>query len=78
VGGIGTALLGAGLSASSSPTPLLELLPRTVYVIPATLPPGQHDILVQAGNGRSAPLQMVLPAPTPGDPQDAIFYFRLP
>jgi tetratricopeptide (TPR) repeat protein len=76
--GIGTALLGAGLSASSqSDTRYWELLPRTVYVIPATLPPGQHDVMVQAGDSRSAPVQMNLPAPTPGDPQDAIFYFRL-
>jgi tetratricopeptide (TPR) repeat protein len=77
--GLGTALLGAGMAASSqSDTRYWELLPRTVYVIPATLTPGPHDVMIQAGSSRSAPMQVVLPAPTSAEPQDAIFYFRLP
>ena len=52
--GIGTTLLGAGLAASSqSDTRYWEMLPRTVYVIPATLTPGQHDVTVQAGPSRN-------------------------
>jgi tetratricopeptide (TPR) repeat protein len=77
--GAGVALAGILLAASSqSDTRYWELLPRTVYVIPLTLSAGQHEVVVQAGGARSAPVQMVYTPPRAGaGPQDAIFYFRL-
>jgi hypothetical protein len=76
--GVGTTLLGAGLVASSqSDTRYWEMLPRTVYIIPATLTPGPHEVVVQAGGSRSAPVKMALPPPAAGTVQDAVFYFRL-
>jgi tetratricopeptide (TPR) repeat protein len=76
--GIGTTLAGAAIAASSqSDTRYWEMLPRTVYVIPATLAPGQHNVMVQAGPSRSALVQMTMPAPAAGTAQDAVFYFRL-
>jgi tetratricopeptide (TPR) repeat protein len=78
IAGAATALLGVGLAASSqSDTRYWEMLPRTVYVIPATLPPGQHDVMVQVGASRSAPVQMVMPPAGAAETQDAVFYFRL-
>ena len=76
--GIGTTLAGAAIAASSqSDTRYWEMLPRTVYVIPARLPPGPHDVVVRAGPSQSAPARMTMPAPTAGTVQDAVFYFRL-
>ena len=77
--GIGTAIVGGALVASSqSDTRYWEMLPRTVYIIPLTLTPGAHEVVVQAGASRSAPVQMVYTAPPAGvGAQDAIFYFRL-
>lgn len=76
--GIGTTLAGMAIAASSqADTRYWELLPRTVYIIPVTLTPGTHEVLVQAGPSR-ATVQMTYVPPTPGAaPQDAIFYFRL-
>ncbi len=80
--GIGTTIFGAALAASSqSDLRYWELLPRTVYVIPATLTPGAHEVVVQVGSSRSAPVKMMMPplspAGYPSAPQDAVFYFRL-
>ena len=53
------------------------MLPRTVYIIPAAIPPGQHTIMVQAGGGQSAPLQTVVKPRKPAEPSDNVYYFRL-
>jgi tetratricopeptide (TPR) repeat protein len=77
--GLGTAVLGALMAASSqSDVRYWEMLPRNVYVIPASLPPGPHEIYVQGtgpkgGTSRSGTLTTNV---TPGG--DNIFYFRLP
>jgi tetratricopeptide (TPR) repeat protein len=82
--GLGTSVLG-GLLAASSQADLRywEMLPRTVYIIPAALPPGQHTIAVQAGGSQSNPLTLTMPPVavgpdgTPAAPKDTILYFRL-
>ena len=82
--GIGAALLGGAVTASSqADLRYWEMLPRTVYVVPLTLPPGEHDIVVQAGPGRSAPVHVTIPGGagptgTSGGPRDTVLYFRLP
>ena len=69
---------GALVSASSqADTRSWEMLPRTVYIIPVALPPGPHDIVVQAGASTSAPLHAVVPPPNPTAPADNVFYFRI-
>jgi len=76
--GIGTALLGAALSASSqSDVRYWDMLPRNVYVIPASLPPGQHQIQVQVGGSGSGVLTTTVAPPAPGTPDGNVFYFRL-
>ncbi len=76
-GGVGAMAAGALLSASSqSDLRAWGMLPRTVYIIPAVLPPGQHTIEVQSGAAHSAPLTVTVAPPSQG-PRDNIFYFRL-
>ncbi len=76
--GLGIMALGAALAASSqADLRYWETLPRTVYILPAALPPGQHEILVRAGGSQSSPLKITVNPPSPGTPQDNIFYFRL-
>jgi hypothetical protein len=71
--------LGAALSASSqSDVRYWEMLPRTVYIIPATLSPGPHEVVVSTDvNNRSAPVTMTAVPPPAGVLGDYIFYFRL-
>ena len=76
--GLGTMVAGALIAASSqADLRAWGLLPRTVYIIPASLTPGQHVIGVVAGPAQSAPLVTTIPAPAPGGPKDNVFYFRL-
>jgi hypothetical protein len=88
--GLGIAALGGALAASSqADLRYWEMLPRTVYVVPMSLPPGEHDIVVAAGPARSAPIHVSIPAPggaVPGAlpgaparsaPRDTVLYFRL-
>lgn len=89
--GLGIAALGGALAASSqADLRYWEMLPRTVYVVPMSLPPGEHDIVVAAGPARSAPIHVSIPVPgatipnnaTPGAPgrpapRDTVLYFRL-
>jgi tetratricopeptide (TPR) repeat protein len=84
--GVGIAALG-GLVTASSQADLRywEMLPRTVYVVPLALPPGEHDILVAAGPSRSAPIHVSIPLPNstvagaPGQSgaRDTVLYFRI-
>jgi tetratricopeptide (TPR) repeat protein len=54
--GLGVAGVGALLAASSqADTRYWEMLPRTVYVIPAKLPPGNSTLQVMAGGVSSQP-----------------------
>ncbi len=54
--GLGVAGVGALLAASShADTRYWEMLPRTVYVIPAKLPPGESAVRVMAGGVGSPP-----------------------
>jgi tetratricopeptide (TPR) repeat protein len=76
--GLGVMALGAALAASSqADVRYWETLPRTVYVVPASLKPGPHEILVRAGGSQSAPLTVTIPPVSPGTRQDNVFYFRL-
>jgi tetratricopeptide (TPR) repeat protein len=76
IAGLATAALGAGLAASSqSDVRYWEMLPRTVYIIPVALPPGEHDVTVQVGPWHNA-VHMVQQPPQPGVTADAVFYFR--
>ena len=75
--GVGTAVVGAALAASSqSDLRYWELLPRTVYIVPVALAPGAHDVSVQIGNDHNL-VHMEQPTPKPGETRDAVFYFRL-
>jgi tetratricopeptide (TPR) repeat protein len=77
-GGLGAMAVGAALAASSqADLRYWEVLPRAVYVIPATLAPGTHEVHVQAGPFSSAPLQLQVSAPPPGTFDDHILYFRI-
>ncbi len=77
--GIGLLAAGALVSASSqSDVRSWEMLPRTVYIIPAALSPGQHTISVNAGTGATGNVQVLSASPTTGHPADNIVYFRLP
>ncbi|HVX83975.1 MAG TPA: hypothetical protein VH253_04090 [Phycisphaerae bacterium] len=82
-GGLGAVAAGALLAASSqADVRYWEMLPRTVYVVPLTLPPGPHDVMVYAGGDRSAPIHVTVPPVTGGAApgtahQDTVVYFRL-
>ncbi len=76
--GLGTALFGAAVAASSqADTRQWGMLPRTVYIIPAIVAPGTHVFYVQAGGSQSAPLTTTIAPPDPAHPRDNVFYFRL-
>jgi hypothetical protein len=76
--GIGTALAGAALAASSqSDVRCWEMLPRTVYIIPATLQPGEHEIFVTLGGIQSGVHKAPVHPVNPNVPSDNIFYFRI-
>jgi tetratricopeptide (TPR) repeat protein len=76
--GLGVALAGAALAASSqSDVRSWNMLPRNVYIIPATLTPGMHEISVQVGVSQSGVLQAMIKPQQPGIKSDNIFYFRL-
>jgi hypothetical protein len=52
------------------------MLPRTVYVLPLTLPPGTHDITVEFPDVPGVRQEWRgLPAPPEG--QEATFYYRM-
>lgn len=75
--GVGIMALGAALAASSqADCRYWETLPRTVYVIPAALPPGEHEIQVAVGGGRST-LKATIQPPGAGGPRDTVMYFRM-
>jgi tetratricopeptide (TPR) repeat protein len=76
--GIGTAVAGALVSASSqSDLRSWDMLPRNVYIVPLALPPGPHQIGVAVGGSASAPLQATIRPGAPGTPPDHVFYFRI-
>lgn len=70
-------LLAAGLIAkatSQADTRQWEMLPRTVYLVPVSMPPGKHDITIEFPQARG--LRQTwrgLVAPSEGD---ATYYFR--
>jgi tetratricopeptide (TPR) repeat protein len=71
--GLGAVAVGALLAASSqADIRYWEMLPRTVYVIPATLPAGQHNLIVSAGGSMLEPT-IITVAPQ----GDTIVYLRL-
>jgi tetratricopeptide (TPR) repeat protein len=73
--GLGALLAGALLASSShADTRYWEMLPRTVYVIPAALPEGNNAIQVVAGQQSTTALNVKIP---PGNKLN-IYYFRLP
>jgi len=71
--GLGIMALGAALAASSqADLRYWEMLPRTVYVVPAALIPGEHTLQVSAGNSTMSPFKVTI------KPQgDNFFYIRL-
>jgi tetratricopeptide (TPR) repeat protein len=78
--GIGTAVAGALVSASSqADIRSWEMLPRTVYIVPIALLPGTHDLTVSAANGGGViPLHAPIKPINPAIPADNVFYFRIP
>ena len=73
--GLGVALAGAAIAASSqADLRYWEMLPRTVYVIPATIAPGEHQLQVQAGASVTVPFSATI---RPGTEGDSVFYVRL-
>jgi len=85
-GDSGTALVGLGILAagalvsasSQADTRSWEMLPRTVYVVPATLPPGEQEITVQVGGATPQTLKANLHSGTKnGAKADNVLYFRV-
>ncbi|HEY4328701.1 MAG TPA: hypothetical protein VGN88_03115, partial [Phycisphaerae bacterium] len=73
--GVGTTVLGAALAASSqSDTRYWEMLPRTVDIVPVTLTPGAHEVVVQAGAQRAMVRMSYAQPARNAPPADAIFY----
>lgn len=71
--GLGVAALGAALAASSqADVRYWEMLPRTVYVIPAALSAGNHQLTLSAGGSVIAPTTITIPPKG-----DAFVYVRL-
>jgi tetratricopeptide (TPR) repeat protein len=59
---IGLGLIGAGLllkASSQADTRVWEMLPRSVYAIPLSLPPGRHDVTVIFPSGARETLPQV-------------------
>ena len=66
---------GALLQASShADTRQWEMVPRSVFLLPLTLPPGQHTITVSFPQTGLQQTWQALPVPERGD---AVFYFRM-
>ncbi len=73
-GGLGAAALGALLAASShADTRYWQMLPRTVYVIPAALPRGDNHIHVQVDGVSNQPFQVNITGK-----KYQVLYIRLP
>jgi tetratricopeptide (TPR) repeat protein len=73
--GVGIALVGAAIAASSqADVRYWEMLPRTVYVIPASLTPGEHTIQVLAGASSCPPFKVTV---KPAGEGDTVLYIRL-
>jgi hypothetical protein len=73
---IAAGLLATGLllkASSQADVRTWEMLPRTSFVIPLTLPPGQHDIAVDFGPAGQQTWRR-LEAPATGE---ATYYFRV-
>lgn len=71
--GVGIMAIGAAVSASSqADIRYWEMLPRTVYVLPASLPPGDHSLQINIGGavGTVHPITVKPNAPT-------ILYLRI-
>ncbi len=70
------ALVGTGLllkATSHADVRQWEMLPRTTYVLPIKLPPGQHDVTVEFSDGqRQTWRKLIVP-----EKQDATYYFRM-
>ena len=49
-----------------------EMLPRTVYVVPAALPAGEHEVVVNVGQTSTPPFKA-----TVKDKGDTILYYRV-
>jgi len=77
--GVGAMAVGALLAASSqADLRYWEMLPRTVYVIPASLPPGKHTFQVAAGGSSCVPFEVEVRPPGTGPGQgDTVLYIRL-
>lgn len=66
--GLGVMAIGAAIAASSqADIRYWEMLPRTVYVIPAALEPGEHTIQVNVGPSTINPFKIVAKEPGNGD-----------
>lgn len=66
--GVGVMALGAALAASSqADLRYWEMLPRTVYVVPAAVEPGEHTIQVNVGGATMNPFKIVAKGPGTGD-----------
>lgn len=76
---IAAGLIAGGLllkASSQADTRTWEMLPRTSFVIPLTLPPGKHDITVEFPGTRSHQMQTWRDIDAP-DKGDATYYIRI-
>jgi tetratricopeptide (TPR) repeat protein len=76
---IAAGLIAGGLllkASSQADTRTWEMLPRTSFVIPLTLPPGKHDVTVEFPQSRSTGAQIwrEIDAPSEGD---TTYYMRI-
>lgn len=74
--GVGMMIAGALLKASSrADTRTWEAAPRTTFVIPVTLPPGEHDLTIELPDAAHLTQRWQgIVAPPQGE---AVYYFRL-
>lgn len=75
--GVGIMALGAALAASSqADLRYWEFLPRTVYVIPAHIDPGTHNVQVNVNGHVSPPFNATIRPKVPNGP-DTVLYLRI-
>jgi tetratricopeptide (TPR) repeat protein len=75
---VGLALIAAGLilkATSQADVRIWEMLPRSTYVVPLTLPPGKHDITIAFP--RSGGVRETFPGIDAPETGEKTYYFRM-
>ena len=64
----------AAKATSQADTRQWEMLPRTVFLLPLELPPGEHDVRVEFPGGLRQEWRGLL---APPEGEEATYYFRM-